>query len=393
MANTWRVQTLNAISGSGLARFPQHYAVGADLDTPDALLLRSAPLHGVPIPESVLAIARAGAGVNNIPVAVMSARGVPVFNAPGANANAVKELVLASLLLAARNLVPALRFVDQLSGPPDVMHAAVEAGKKPFAGIELPGRTLGIIGLGAVGSRVAEGALALGMSVVGFDPAITVEAAWRLPSMVRQAKSVEEVLRAADFVTLHVPLLDSTRHLIDARSVEFLRLGAGLLNFSRDGVVDNRAVIDALDRGRLSAYLCDFPAAELITHPRVVCLPHLGASTREAEENCAIMAAEQLVAYLEHGTIRNAVNFPAVDMPRESGFRLTIAHANVPNMVSAITSTLAAANLNIHNMLNKSRGELAYSLVDIDTPPESAVVTALRTLDGVLAVRDLRRER
>ena len=389
MAEPRKILTLNAISARGLARLPEHYTVGGDVADPDGILVRSANMHEMDIPASVRAIARAGAGTNNIPVKKLSERGVPVFNAPGANANAVKELVIAGMLLGARNLVPALKFVEGLSGTDENMHKATEAGKKQFAGMELPGRTLGVIGLGAIGSYIAEAAIKLGMNVVGFDPAITVDAAWRLPSQVKRAESVEDVLRMADFVTLHVPLLDATRNLVNAQRIAVMRPGAVLLNFAREGVVDNAAVIEALDAGKLHAYICDFPANALKGHAKAVALPHLGASTEEAEENCAVMVAEQLADYLENGNILNAVNFPNVSMARESAYRIAIANANVPNMVGQISSLLAAAGLNIHNMVNKSKGDMAYTLVDIDSAVTAAVMQQLAAIAGVLAVRYL----
>ena len=389
MAEPRKILTLNAISARGLARLPEHYTVGGDVADPDGILVRSANMHEMDIPASVRAIARAGAGTNNIPVKKLSERGVPVFNAPGANANAVKELVIAGMLMGARNLVPALKFVEGLSGSDEEMHKATEAGKKQFAGMELPGRTLGVIGLGAIGPTIAEAAIKLGMNVVGFDPAITVDAAWRLPSQVRRAESVEDVLRMADFVTLHVPLLDATRNLINAQRIGVMRPGAVLLNFAREGVVDNAAVIEALDANKLHAYICDFPANALKGRAKVVALPHLGASTEEAEENCAVMVAEQLADYLENGNILNSVNFPNVSMARESGFRLAIANANVPNMVGQISSVLAAAGLNIHNMVNKSKGDMAYTLVDVDSAVTAAVMQQLSAIAGVLAVRYL----
>jgi D-3-phosphoglycerate dehydrogenase / 2-oxoglutarate reductase len=389
MADSRKILTLNAISARGLARLPEHYVVGGDIADPDGILVRSANMHEMDIPASVKAIARAGAGTNNIPVKKLSERGVPVFNAPGANANAVKELVIAGMLMGARNLVPALKFVEGLSGADEEMHKATEAGKKKFAGMELPGRTLGVIGLGAIGSYVAEAAIGLGMKVIGFDPAITVDAAWRLPSQVKRAENVEDVLRMADFVTLHVPLVDATRNLINAQRVGVMRPNAVLLNFAREGVVDNTAVIEALDANKLHAYICDFPANALKGHARVVALPHLGASTEEAEENCAIMVAEQLADYLENGNILNSVNFPNVSMPRESTFRLGIANANVPNMVGQISSVLAAAGLNIHNMVNKSKGDMAYTLVDVDSAVSGTVIQQLVNVAGVLTVRYL----
>ncbi len=383
-----RILTLNQISAQGLHRFPSaRYNVGKNVEQPEGIILRSFDMHGMDIPASVKAIGRAGAGTNNIPVAEMSKRGVPVFNAPGANANAVKELVLAALLLAARNVIPAVRYVEALDAAAPDLEARVEDGKKQFAGIELPQRTLGIVGLGAIGSMVADTAIKLGMKVIGFDPEITVDAAWRLPSSVRRAHSIEEVLKHSDFVTLHVPLLPVTRHLIDAKRLAVAKQGSVLLNFARDAIVDDAAVVAALRSGQLKSYLCDFPSPALLAEPKVVALPHLGASTAEAEENCAIMVVDQVRDYLEDGTIRNAVNFANVEMPRESPYRVAVANANVPNMLGQISSAMAHAGLNIHNMVNKSRGEMAYTLVDVDSPVEEAVVRAIAAIDGVLAVR------
>ncbi len=385
-----RILTLNAISAIGLQRLPaERYSVGTQIDSPDAILVRSHDMKAMPIAASVRAIGRAGAGTNNIPVADMSKRGVPVFNAPGANANAVKELVLAGMLIAARNLVPAIRFADGLSGTDEEIDRKVEDGKKNFAGMELPQHVLGIIGLGKIGSLVADAAIKLGMDVFGYDPEITVDAAWSLPSQVRKAHSIEEVLRGSDFVTLHVPLLDATRNLIDAKRIRLMRSGAVLLNFSRDGIVDNDAVLDALNAKKLKAYVCDFPGSRFNGHPAVVATPHLGASTLEAEENCAIMVVDQMRDYLENGNIRNAVNFPDVVMPRESPYRLGIANANVPNMVGQISTAVAQAGLNIHNMLNKSRKDMAYTLVDVDSAVSRQVIERIGAIAGVLAVHYL----
>jgi D-3-phosphoglycerate dehydrogenase len=380
----YQVLTLNQIASHGLHRFPNtRYAVGKSCEHPDAILVRSHDMHAMEIPASVKAIGRAGAGTNNIPVAAMSRRGIPVFNAPGANANAVKELVLAALLMSARNVLPALAYVTSLDpAAPDL-----EEGKKQFAGVELPHRTLGIIGLGAIGSLVADIAIKLGMKVIGFDPEITVDAAWRLPASVRRAHSIEELLKQSDFVTLHVPLLAVTRNLLDANRFAAMKPGAVLLNFARDGIVNEDAVAAALQSQRLKSYLCDFPSARLLREPHVVALPHLGASTAEAEENCAIMVVDQVREYLENGAIANAVNFPSVEMPRESPYRVAIANANVPNMLGQISTTMAHAGLNIHNMVNKSRGEMAYTLVDVDSPVEDSVIAALAAIEGVLSVR------
>ena len=384
----YQILTLNPISAHGLHRLPgARYAIGKAIERPDAILVRSHDMHAMEIPPSVKAIGRAGAGTNNIPVAAMSQRGVPVFNAPGANANAVKELVLAALLIAARNVVPALRYVAGLDAAAADLERQVEDGKKQFAGVELPQRTLGIVGLGAIGSLVADTAIKLGMKVIGYDPEITVEAAWRLPSSVKKANSVEELLKQSDFVTLHVPLVASTRGLIDEKRVAVMKSGAVLLNFARDGLVDEAALVAALRAHRLKAFITDFPSPALLAELRVVALPHLGASTEEAEENCAVMVVDQVREFLEHGAIANAVNFPSVDMPRESAHRVAIANANVPNMLGQISTTMARAGLNIHTMVNKSRGEMAYTLVDVDSPVEAGIVAALSAIEGVLSVR------
>jgi len=390
MAKSFRVLTLNNIAAVGLKRFPaEGFEVGSEIADPDAILVRSQDMHSLEIASAVKAIGRAGAGTNNIPVARMSERGIPVFNAPGANANAVKELVIAGLLLAARNLVPAVRFVEGLRGDDKTIDKLVEDGKKHFAGHELPHRTLGIIGLGNVGSLVADAAIRLGMNVLGYDPEITVEAAWSLPSQVRKAHSVDEVLKASEFVTLHVPLLPATRHLINTERLKLMKAGAALLNFSRDGVVDTAAVVAALDAKRLRWYVCDFPAASLQGHAGVIALPHLGASTREAEDNCAVMVVNQVRDFLENGNVVNAVNFPDVCMGRESPYRIGIANANVPNMLGQISTAMAAAGLNIHNMLNKSRAEMAYTLVDVDSAVPNGVIESLQSIKGVLVVRYL----
>jgi D-3-phosphoglycerate dehydrogenase len=384
----YQILTINQIAANGLQRFPQErYALGREMAEPDAIMLRSHDMHDMTIARSVLAVGRAGAGTNNIPVAAMTKRGIPVFSAPGANANAVKELVLAALLLAARNLIPAIHYVAALQPDSPGLEKQVEEGKKQFAGIELPHRTLGIVGLGAIGSMVADTAIKLGMKVIGFDPEITVEAAWRLPASVIKANRIEDLLRQSDFVTLHLPLLAATRHLLNEERLAVMKPEAVLLNFARDAIVDDHAVVTALRTRKLKAYLCDFPSAALIGQPGVVALPHLGASTEEAEENCAVMVADQLREYLEHGTIANAVNFPNVEMPRESPFRMSIANTNVPNMLGQISSAMASAGLNIHNMVNKSRGEMAYTLVDVDSPIPAAAVAAIASIEGVLAVR------
>ena len=386
--NKYQILLLNNISAHGLSRLPtERYATVKHAEHPDAILVRSHDMHAMTIPASVKAIGRAGAGTNNIPVAAMSKRGMPVFNAPGANANAVRELVLAALLIGARNLVPALQFVQQLPRDAADFDSRVEDGKKQFAGIELPHRTLGVVGLGAIGALVAETALKLGMKVIGYDPEITVDAAWRLPSAVRKAQSIEDLLKHADFVTLHVPLLPATRGLIDAKRLAAMKNHAILLNFARDAIVDEEAAIAALQGGRLKAYLCDFPSPRLAAVAGVVALPHLGASTAEAEENCAAMVVDQLRDFLENGNVSNAVNFPNVEMARESAWRVAIANANVPNMLGQISTAMAMAGLNIHNMVNKSRGEMAYTLVDVDSPVSPTVIGEIASIEGVLSVR------
>jgi D-3-phosphoglycerate dehydrogenase len=386
----FRILVLNHVSQAGLQRLPQErYLASSDVAEPDAILVRSADLHHIEIPSSVLAVARAGAGTNNIPVAALSARGVPVFNAPGGNANAVKELVLAGMLMAARRLPAAQRFVESLAARTGDLERIIEDGKKPLAGIELAHRTLGVIGLGKVGSAVADAGIRLGMDVLGFDPEITVDAAWSLPSQVQRATGVEQVLKQAQFVSLHVPLVAATRHLVNAANLKLMRPDAVLLNFSRQGVVDDEAVVAALQAQQLGGYVCDFPHAGILGRPGVIAFPHLGASTQQAEDNCAVMVADQLRDFLEHGNIRNAVNFPEVVMGRESPWRVGIANANVPNMLGQISTAMAHAGLNIHNMVNKSRADMAYTLVDVDSAVDASVLAALRAIDGVLAVRSL----
>ena len=386
----FRILTLNSISALGLERLPaERYEVASELSEPDAILVRSHDMHRFDIPRSVKVIGRAGAGTNNIPVNDMSKRGVPVFNAPGANANAVKELVLAAMLMAARNLVPALRFVESLHGEGNRLNELVETGKKDYVGRELPGQTLGIIGLGRVGSLVADAAIKLGMDVVGYDPHITVDAAWSLPSQVRKATSIEEVLKGSDFVTLHAPLAEGTRGMINTARAGLMRPGAVLLNFARDALVDDTAVIEALNAKRLQWYICDFPSQRLQREPRVVALPHLGASTREAEDNCAVMVVDEVRNFLEQGNIANAVNFPDALLEREAPYRVAIANANVPNMLGQISTAMARAGLNIHDMLNKSKGEMAYTLVDVDSTVPAELLVELGRIKGVLSVRYL----
>jgi D-3-phosphoglycerate dehydrogenase len=386
----FEILTLNALSPRGLARLPSDlYRVSADTGEPDAILVRSADLHGRPLPASVKAIGRAGAGVNNIPVADCSRRGIPVFNTPGANANAVKELAIAGLLIGCRRLGPAWEFARTLEGTDEDISRAVEAGKKRFAGTELAGRTLGVVGLGAIGRAVANAAVALGMQVVGFDPGLTVEGAWQLSASVRRARSLDELLSAAEFVTVHVPLGPETRHLIDAARLARMRPGAMLLNFARERIVDEAAVLAALDAGRLDSYISDFPTARTVRHPRAVTLPHLGASTAEAEENCAMLVVDQVRDYLEHGNVRNSVNFPDVSAPRETPYRFACANTNVPSMLGQISDAFGDAGSNIHGMVNLARGDVAYTLVDLDAPVPAAVAERIARIDGVLMARVL----
>tara|TARA_R110002096_G_scaffold152824_3_gene316043 strand:- start:1837 stop:3000 length:1164 start_codon:yes stop_codon:yes gene_type:complete len=386
----FKIQTLNNISIKGLDKFPRDkYEVASEIQSPDAYMLRSLKLHDVEIPSSVLAIGRAGAGVNNIPVEKMTTLGIPVFNAPGANANAVKELVLTGMLLACRNICQAWACAKNLQGDDESIAKEVEQVKKNFVGFELPGRTLGVIGLGAIGTSVANTAYDLGMNVVGYDPAITVERAWQLSSAIESANTVDELLAKSDFVTVHVPLNEGTKDLINASRISTMNNNAVILNFSRDGIVNDKDVVAALDSGKLYAYICDFPSNLLKDHPRVITLPHLGASTAEAEENCAVMIADQLKDFLENGNIKNSVNFPAVKLPRVEGYRMAIANANVPNMVGQISSILAETGHNILDLINKSRGEVAYTLLDVDTVVTADVVERIKNIDGVLSVRTL----
>ena len=386
----FRVHTLNQISAKGLNLFAENrYTIGAQVTEPDAILVRSHNMLEMDIPESVLAIGRAGAGTNNVPVQDMNVRGIPVFNAPGANANAVKELVLSGMLLAARNLIPAIHFAENLKGSSSTLHKLAEKGKKQFSGVELPGRTLGVIGLGAIGRLVADAAIGLGMRVTGYDPEITVDAAWNLSSEVKKSLNIENLLQHSNFVTLHVPLLDATRHLINDKQVKNMKKGMILLNFSRDGIVDEDAVLTGIESGIIKYYVCDFPSQKLQHHPAVITMPHLGASTLEAEENCSIMVVKQTIDYLENGNITNTVNFPNLTIERESPYRIAVANSNMPNMLGQISTSMAKAGLNIRNMGNKSRGEMAYTLVDVDSPVPQEAIEKLGLIPGVLMVRYL----
>jgi len=384
-----KILTLNNISVAGLERLPREsYEVASEIQHPDGILLRSFKMHDMEIPKSLKAVGRAGAGVNNIPLDKMTEKGVCVFNAPGANSNAVKELVIAGMLMACRNLTQGWDFSRNLEGSDAEIGKATEAGKKNYGGFELPGRTLGVVGLGAIGVRIANAAIALGMNVIGFDPGITVKGAWQLDASVKQAASVDELLNNSDFVTFHVPLIDATKDLINDERLKNMKDNVIVLNFARSGIVNDEAMVRALDSGKAYAYVCDFPTNLLKNHLKVITLPHLGASTREAEDNCAIMVADQVKDYLENGNVLNSVNFPEVQMPRTEGaFRLSVVNSNVPNMLGQISSSLADAGLNIIDMLNKSRGDMAYTLVDVDQHVSDDVIAKMHDIDGVLAVR------
>ena len=386
---SFKVLTMNSISVKGLDRLPRdRFEVASDIGSPDAIMVRSADLHAVTIGESVKAIGRAGAGTNNIPVAAMSKRGIPVFNAPGANANAVKELVVAGMFLAARNICQAWSFVRGLKGDDHAIEDAAEKGKKNFVGFELPGRTLGVVGLGAIGVEVANTALHLGMKVLGYDPLITVQRAWQLSSAVEQAVSLDDLFARSQLISVHVPLNDKTRGLVNESRIRLMQKGGVILNFSRAPIVDDAAVLTSIEAGRLASYVCDFPSVKLKDHPKVITLPHLGASTNEAEENCAVMVADTLRDYLETGNVHNSVNFPESVLLRVPGTsRIAIANDNVPNMVGQISTCLADAKLNIADLLNKSRGEVAYTLIDIDGEVAAPVMEKIRAIPGVLKAR------
>ena len=385
-----RIKTYNAISSKGLDRFElERYEVGQDIANPDALLLRSYKLQEEEIPDSVTAIARAGAGVNNIPLARCSERGIPVFNTPGANANAVKELVVAAMLLASRDIVGGIAFAQSQDATMSAqdMNALMEREKKRFAGAELGGKTLGVVGLGAIGSLVARMGLDFGMDVVGFDPALSVEAAWRLPSDVQRMENVQSLVSRSDFVSLHLPVLDSTRGLVNEDLLSQFKQGSCLLNFAREEIVSIDAVVSALNGGQLSRYVTDFPHPQLLGRQDTLLMPHIGASTAEAEENCAVMAANQLRAFLEHGNIRNSVNFPAIELDRTTDYRITIANRNEPGTLSDILTLIGDEGLNVADLLNKSVGDIAYNIVDLDELPQQALLDKIGGLEGVINLR------
>lgn len=389
----YKVRTYNTISVKGLERFPRaQFEVGSDVAHPDAFLLRSQKLHDEPVPETLLAVGRAGAGVNNIPVAEYGKRGIVVFNAPGANANAVKELVLAGMLLAARGVLPGIAYAQSLAGMDDAeaMSKLLEKEKSRFAGGELRGKTLGIVGLGAIGSMVASTALDMGMNVLGYDPALSIEAAWRLSNEVQKMENLHSLLARSDYISLHVPAIEATKHMINSEALAATKPGAVLLNFARESIIDKQAVLQALESGVLSRYVCDFPEPGLLQHDKVIPMPHIGASTQESEENCAVMVADQLVDFLENGNIVNSVNFPAVKMARMPGAtRITFSNANVAGVLGHVLSVLADAQVNVIDMVNRSRGDLAYNILDVETHPSEDVIAAIEKVENVIRVRVL----
>ncbi len=388
----YKVRTYNQISSKGLDRFPRDsYEIASEFTQPDAFMLRSQKLHGEEIPESLVAIARAGAGVNNIPVADYSAEGVVVFNTPGANANAVKELVAASLLLGSRDIIGGINYAQSLSDMSDAgeMSKLLEKEKKRFAGSELQGKTLGVVGLGAIGANVANMALELGMDVIGYDPAISVEAAWRLSSEIGKMDNLQSLLAGADYVTLHVPAIEATRHMINAEALRCFKPGAKLLNFAREEIVDSAALVAALDDNQLGGYIADFPTPALLGRDDVILTPHIGASTQEAEENCAIMAADQLMEFLQNGNIKNSVNFPPIAMARSKGYRITFSNDNVPKVLGNVLSILADSDNNVIDLVNKSRNDIAYNIIDVEQQPSEDIVAAIAAVDGVIRLRVL----
>jgi D-3-phosphoglycerate dehydrogenase len=386
----FNIKTINNISEKGLSRLPaETYSVSPEIDNPDAIILRSQKLHDMEIPSNLKVVGRAGAGTNNVPVERLGEEGIVVFNAPGANANAVKELVICGMLLACRNICQAWQYAANVEGSDEEQNKAVEAGKKKYVGYELPGRTLGVVGLGAIGVEIANAAVALGMRVVGFDPTITVKSAWKMSSVVEEMASIDELLKEADFVTFHVPLIDATMNLLNAERIAGMKDGAVILNFARDGVVDDDAALAGIESGKINAYVCDFPAQKLKDNDRVITLPHLGASTVEAEENCAMMIADQIKDFLENGNIKNSVNFPAVKLPRGGKSRVAITHKNMPDMIARISTAVGDHGFNIHHMRNESKGDLAYTLMDIECEIGDDLIQKFAAIDGVLKARQV----
>ena len=382
----YKIQTFNQISDKGLSRFPSSdYEVSAEIKDPDAIVLRSYKMSMDNVTPSLKAVGRAGAGVNNVPVDNYTKEGIVVFNTPGANANAVKELVICGMLLASRGIVPGINWVNSLSEQEDLneLGPQVEAGKKNFKGSELAGKTLGVVGLGAIGAMVANTAIDLGMNVIGYDPAISIEAAWRLSNQVEKQESMPALLAKSDFISLHLPMLDSTRNLIDEKAINYFKTGAVLLNFSRDAIVNTKAILQGMESGKVGKYVCDFPTEELLNHEKAILMPHIGASTEEAEDNCAVMAVDQIRDFLENGNIKNSVNFPQISLARNEGVRLAIVNENVPGMLGKITSVLADKNINVIELLNKSRGDIAYNLIDIESRPDDAIIADIQKIEHV----------
>lgn len=386
----YAIKTMNKISPSGLTKFaPGAFQYGDDVEKPDAFIVRSASLHEVELPASLKAIARAGAGVNNIPVDTCSEKGIVVFNTPGANANGVKELLIGALILSSRNVIDAVAWAKGLKGSGDDVPKLVEKGKKQFVGPELAGKKLGVIGLGAIGVKVANAAQAFGMDVYGYDPYLSVEAAWGISQSIHHAASLNEIYQNCDYITIHVPLTPETRGTFNAESIAAMKKGVRLFNLARGELAVPADVAEALKSGQVASYVVDFPCDELLDVPGVIPIPHLGASTPESEDNCAAMAADELISFLNTGAIKNSINFPNVDMPFSSAARVTIIHKNVPNMLSQITACFAKANINIDNIINKSKKEMAYTMVDVSDKKLDAVVDALQAVDGVIRVREL----
>ena len=384
----YKIQTINKISPKGLDRFPRDsYEVASEFSSPDAIVVRSFKMHNMEFPKNLKAIGRAGAGVNNIPIDRCSKEGIVVFNTPGANANAVKELVLAGLLLSSRDIIGGVNWVESISDK-DNISKLVEKGKSNFAGNEIKGKTLGVIGLGAIGAMVANSAIELGMSVVGYDPYLSVDSAWELSSRIQKATGLETLLSQVDYISIHVPLLDSTKDMFNSRTFAMMRDGVKIMNFARGGLVNNSDIKEAISNGKVSSYVTDFPSSDLIGVEGVIQIPHLGASTIESEDNCAIMAVDEIKDYLENGNIRNSVNFPKCYLPKKiDEKRITVANRNIPNMISKLSSTLAKYNINISDLLNKSRGEVAYSIIDVNGDITQDLVDELKEIDGVIRVR------
>ena len=385
----FEIKTLNKISPFGLEVFDSNYKCADDFENPDAVIVRSASMHELELPSNLKAIARAGAGVNNIPIDRCSEQGVVVFNTPGANANAVKELVIAGLLLASRKVVPAIEWSRTLKGEGDQVGKLVEKGKSSFAGPEIMGKTLGVIGLGAIGILVANAAKALGMNVYGYDPFLSVDAAWKLSSSTKHAASLKEIYENCDYITVHVPLNSETKHMINSESIKLMKNGVRILNFSRGELVCEEDIIEAVSSGKVACYVTDFPSDAVIGIDNIITIPHLGASTPESEDNCAKMAAQELVDFLENGNIKNSVNLPNAEMAREGDVRITVIHKNVPNMLSQISAVVSQSGANIENMLNRSKKDMAYTILDVAGKLDASVADSIKAIDGVIRVNVL----